>query len=775
MSLHEHRTAIVTDGGEWLSARPFSTDHCAPVSRQREDELEETVVVDEWLTGELLNKLLATRFLVLAGEPEVGKKTLALHLSHRVRKVVKTCRETFMAVSLRRNVRLELQQVAEEKAEFGGRVIIFPQVGEGDNGALLESFLRLKGVEQLDKLQVALENSKSFFLFTADSQHVKPFRENLQRLDVLHEVPAPPPHLLATGLEKRLKKFIACRDVPAAKAEAARALVAERRELLLARLPRMAQLTFFVERYLLAVLDEEQRLDLSSALDLVESHEKWFLEDLGRDFEAWCFVYTLALCQCGSESTGVPWLEFDAIRGEITRHLARELRTWRHAQDEPPFARILDERALLEKCRARIARESGVGDFVRFEDDRYPDKLWDVFMNSGRRLMTLTLPVLQRLAQSADTPIRARAARILGRLGEASPAHITLETIERWTAAKPLRQKAAVGYLLEGALTSPDEDYRQLCRARLEALSRSGNPGKLWTAVAAHKQLGRGGGEELAKSIATLGEITERNFSEWIGLKKKLEQLEHQLEALIQKKKKDPQEVMAAAVGTQALRELRGAFRRAYDEDDQIMFAICYSLVALALHVGTFEVMAELNKWYSQGHKSLDVLTSWIFWMEEGVADSLAEYMVRVPAAETVSGAPRDCHAFVVSVGDAARTDPQAVAQVARFLASTYGQFPDFHTRTRQFLRRKFLSHLKGWADSAWPAEKYRDVMVQLYAQLLRSQQAGLSAHLADYLRNDSEFNGRAHLKRFAEQVFRAAAAGAAAPTRALPEGFKRH
>lgn len=754
ISVHEHYEAIVTESGDGFTRLAFSTEHCAPLSPQREKELEEVFVGEEWLTSELLNTLFARRFLILAGEPEAGKKSLALYLSHKVRKVEKTCRETFLVSPLQRKVKLELQKVAEDKKDFSQRVTIFPQIGESDNRDLLDLFARLKGVEQLDKIYDALEQNKSFFLFTVDAHHVKTLKEDLKRLGVLHEIPAPPARLLEIGLEKKVTQFLACKSVSRETAEAAWALITANKNTLLTRLPKMSQLARFIDSYLLGVVDKDQALDLSSAIDSVESHEKWFVEDLGKDFDTWCFTFTLGLCQCGAETEGVPWLEFDAIRREITKHLSRELRAWRHIQpEEATFTKLLDEKRLLEKCRARIVHEAGVSDFVRFDDSRYPDKLWEIFTHSNRRLLTLILPVLQGLAQSPDTQIRARAARILGRVGEINPVHITITAIESWSTAKPLRQKAAVGYLLEGAFTSHDESYKQICRTRLEDMSRSGNTDRLWTAIAAYKQLGRGGGEKLAYAVAKLGEITERNFSEWMGWKKKFEQLEHQLETLTQKKKKDPQELVAAAAGAQALKELRNALRRAYDEDDRIMFAICYSLVALALQVGAFAIMVELNKWYMQGHQSLAVLTSWIFWMEEGIADSLAEYRVPVPGGVTIKGTPYDCHAVVASLGIAAQTEPQAISQTTRFLVSTYNQFPNFHTRTRQLLRRKFLLHLKRWADSAWAVTEYRQVMLDLYTELLCSPHMELASNLADYLKNDPEFNTKAHLKRFADSV----------------------
>lgn len=752
ISVEEHYEAIVAAGGESFAVRAFSAKHCDPVSREREDELQEVFVAEEGVADGLLRRLLEGRLVILTGEPEVGKRALALHLSRRVRDADCDCQETFLVSPPQRQVRLELQKVAEDGKSFGRRVVVFSQVGETENRDILDTLARLKGHVQLDKLRAALAASGSYFVFTADAPHLKALRDDLQRLDLVHEVRAPPAELLGRGLDKKVAQFLAGKNLPREKAEAARALVAANREVLLRSLPKMSRLARFVESYLLDSL--EGKLDLAAAVELVESPEKWFTQDLSRDFDAWCFVFTLGLCQCGDENAGVPWLEFEAIRREISRHLSRSLRVYRRPPEEqPPFARVVDETRLLEECRAVVVREAGVGDYVRFADAGYAEKLWPVFTNSNRSLLTSLLPLLHELTRHEETPIRARAARILGRVGEINPAHIMLSAVDRWAPSRSLKQRAAVGYLLEGAFASCDESYRQLGRAKLESLSQSERGAELWAAIAAYKQLGRGGGDALAQAVQRLGEITERNFSEWMVWKKRIDRLEHQLKAFVEKQGKDPHKLLAAKRGVKALADLRRALRRAYDEDDQIMLAICYSLVALSLHVGTFTVIAELNKWLQQGRKNLSELTSWIFWMEEGIADSLSRYNVPVPATATVRAGAHDCYALVVSLDSAARDDPQAVAHAAHFLAETYGQFGGFPTHTRQFLRKKFLLHLKRWADRAWVVKEYREVLADLCAELRHGRDAELSANLTDYLKNDPDFTGKAHLKRFAEMV----------------------
>ncbi|HWS99944.1 MAG TPA: hypothetical protein VN256_06840 [Pyrinomonadaceae bacterium] len=744
--VNEYYTAL-TEGGEDSSIRAFSAEYCDPIAEEKERELKELVVFEEKLMSELLSALLSKRFLILAGERETGKQTLALHLSQMLRQCAgEPCRETLLARALQRRVRVELQKVAEARKDFGQRAVIFPRIGESENRDLLGLFARLQTIE-LEHIVDALRRNGSFFLFTVDTPHIKLLKDDLQALGVLREIPPLPRHLLELGLEKKLTRFLAERDIPAEQAEhqAARKYVSENKALLLERLPKMSQLALFVERYLLRLVGEHPEMDLRAAIDLAASPEKWFLNDLGKDFEAWCFVFTLALCLCGAGTKGVPWLEFETIRREIVKHLSRELRLWRH-QQESPLSNLLAEQALLERCRAQIVREVGYGDLVRFTDSSYPAELWRVFTSSNRQVLTLILPVLQRLAQSGDTQIRARAARMLGRIGEINPSLITLGLIGQWANAKSFWQKAAVGYLYEGVWDSQDESYRQLCQLKLEQLADSDGD-ELWTAIAVYKQRGQSGGEHLATAIAKLGEITEQNFTGWLEWEKKIEQ---ELESFEQKKQKNRQEVVVAS---KELKELRKALNRLYhDEDGKIMLAICFSLVALSRQAGAFAVMVELNNWFRQGRKGLAPLTSWIFWMEAGIADRLGRPMP-VPHAAVNDTIP-SCHPVVIALGAAAKNEPQAISQAASFLAATYQQFSEsFHPRVRQYLRRKFLLHLKSWADSSWLVPEYRQVMKDLYVELLLSPQDDLVRNVTMQLKSDPEFTGRAHLKRFADLV----------------------
>lgn len=746
--INEHYHALI-EGGEEFSMRAFSMDYCDPVSAQREQEFNETFVAEQQVTNRLLISLLAKRFLIITGEPEIGKQMMALHLSYQARRCRELpCRETLLVRPLQRRVKLELQKVAEGSKDFTQRVIIFPQIGESENQDLLDLFSRLKEVE-LDGITRALEKNDSFFLFTADLSHIKSLKDTLQRLGVLHEVSPLPRKLLELGLDKKVARLLADRNVSPEQAEAVRMYISKNKEVLLERLPKMAQLSLFIESYSLRLIEENQELDLQAAIDLSASREKWFLQDLSKDFEAWCFVLTLGLCLCGTETEGVPWLEFDTIRGEIVKCLSRELQMWRQAP-ETPFSKLLAEQTLLEKCRAQIVREAGVGDLVRFVDNSYPAELLRVLICSNHRVLTLILPVLQRLAQSGDTRVRARAARMLGRIGEINPTLITLPLIRQWAAARSFWQKAAVGYLYEGSSASTSRSYWQSCELKLEQLAH-GEDHQLLTAISVYKQLGQSSRERLAWAIAKLGELTERNFTEWLELTAKIEQ---QLDTYERSKKKNMHELFVATVMEQTLKELRKLLNKVYDEDGQIMLAICYSLVELSLQAGAFAVMVELKKWFQQGRKGLGALTSWIFWMEEGIADRLTKYRLPAPNVTALDGTTFNCHPVVVALGIAAHDDPQAVSQTARFLAETYHQFQEFFpTRMRQYLRRKFLLHLKNWADNAWLVPEYREVMKDLYLELLRNQQADLVKEVTAQLKNDADFNRKAHLKRFADTV----------------------
>jgi hypothetical protein len=149
---------------------------------------------------------------------------------------------------------------------------------------------------------------------------------------------------------------------------------------------------------------------------------------------------------------------------------------------------------------------------------------------------------------------------MLGRIGEINPTLITLPLIRQWAAARSFWQKAAVGYLYEGSSASTSKSYWQLCELKLEQLAH-GEDHQLLTAISVYKQLGQGSRERLAWAIAKLGELTERNFTEWLELAAKIEQ---QLDTYERSKKKNMHELFVAAVMEQTLKEWRAYYRPGY-------------------------------------------------------------------------------------------------------------------------------------------------------------------------------------------------------------------
>ncbi len=716
---------------DFAELRSFSPDFPTQISSEAESEAGETHVGDPDFLRDSYETLCEKHLLVLTGEPETGKTTTALYLSHQLRRVFDQFKGAYLVRPLDRNVKINFHEIIGRREEYGSRVLLFKDAFSGGNRDVLEFFTQM-GKPLLSSITEKLQRNHLFLVFTADTETVKACQRQLSSLNVERCIPHPGEELLLSGLDRKLRQVAAMQgwqeeDV---EQEIKKRLPAERRAEVVNRLRTMPRITYLVEYYFLKLGDG---LDLEEAIGRVDSLQDWFLNDLTDNFDVWCFALTLCLCHCKDNPSIVPWFDFEFFRESISTYLRRKLRIGWAEQPRPSVREVVYENTLLERCRADVYKDHATGvDAVKFANERHHEMLWDVLLNSNRRVLTLLVPHLKELAELHDPRRRALAAAMLGRIGEIDPAEVTFSLMNEWMHSRSFMQMATVGYLYEGIWASRNGRYREDCLKRLNSLALEEDKPEVWTAIAAYKQLGT---YDLRLAMKKFREIAERKFAGTMENAQRVERILRRIEQALEDQSFDENEAMGLAHVHNLLREIA---RRVFSEDSAILLAIQYAIVVLCFTGDPIQVFDELQEWSLADRKSLGALVALIFLEYNGIATALESKSVEMQVT-MLDGSARAHHCNQMVLAIAASED--SVRRTARFLETVYDSFTSFFPRhSCNYFQKSFIFHLKNWIDNALPVEHLHAGMVQLFEKLLKSSNQNLRELLSGILNYDPDF-----------------------------------
>lgn len=722
--------------------RPFSPNHAIHIPLESIQKIADTYVYDEADISRPLAILHEKRLVVIVGEPETGKRTTALYLGHKLHgENAETCDGIYQIPSLDRNVKINIHEVINNPEDFGNRILFFKDVFALGNRDILEFFTSLD-MHVLMSISETLRTNNMYLVFTADSLTAADCQSQLSQLKIECELSQLSDTLLRKGLEHKLKQFS---DSENKTFEViGKALGNEYEQFIVEKLRKMTSIARFVDDYLIKIIDGGPDVDIEELIRHVDDLAGWFLTDLADDVEAWCFALSLALSQYSSYSPGIPWFEFEDLRNAISKHLKREFKL---PDEEVDIRNVMSEDPLLKRCRAEILRDPDTGiDMVRFSDGRYPGILWDVLLNHNRRLLTVLIPLLKKMAEGREPVMRACAARILGRMGKIDPSRVSFPLINQWANSKELYQQATVGYLYQGIFATQEKHYRESSLRVLRSLSDSEERSHQWTAIATYKQLGI---YDLPLAMRELGEIAKGRFTEKIEDTQRIDRILNRIEHILRDHDFDTDTHTVNWVAYHEI--LREIARRIFSEEGAILFATQYAIVSLCLAVDPIQVFEELRKWMAEDERTLTVLVALIFLQEGGIAEELEKRTIEISATGVVGNSQvMQCNAIVVSIV----SSENSVRQMTRFLADVFAGFRAFSRRSRQYLLRSFLMHLKKWVKDAYPIEKCRAAMEQLIAELSLVPDKELHDQILAFLKNDPDFAERdSDLYTFADAV----------------------
>jgi hypothetical protein len=794
--------------------RQFSINDCWPIAEDRESEIACVFVADPADIDAMWRILSKKRLLVIGGDREIGKGATAIYLGKLLADSEEPMVEetTYLIQPLDRHIRINLREICADSEIFGKRLVIFEDVLMGANPDLERFFSRLEhgGADVTERLQ----RNNSFLILTAQTADLASFQRALAENGFYYKLGRPGQDLLDRGLDLRLE-FIAERlqsakeqmQIPDERLQLAKTqieILRKRRQLMFDEFKTMPLTARFIEYFFGEIRDEGIALALEEAIRRFKNISYWFLKDLSKDFDAWCFAVSLCLAQIARDMQGVPWMEFERLWRALATCLKSDPELFPQSSDNQAKGEgsadnspELSENSYLEKCRAMIVKDpASLSDMIRFRDPSYPAELWKTLMGSHRRILAIILLQLRKTVETEieayDWNWRALTAQIIGRIGELDPSRITFTMMERWVNANDRRLRASVGYLYRGLLASTDKRYRDLCLEELRTFIGSGGDGeaekdRLMTAIAAYRQVGV---FDLPLAMSELQRLARIRLEPILRDTQRIERMLDRVE-----RKFHQPLYLDQAIGLLITKELLRDFAyRLYANEGGTFFGIQLALASLCHEVDPVRVFHQLRDWIASSN-TMGTLVALMFLQESGIASQLEVHRVEVPAPESptegdsLATASADADAAPDGVSDSVnagsdntkeradgthwapltvlRSNPivlsltagtEAVEQTARFLAAIYESITTTFTlpgRSQRYFRISFLQHLKTWVIDAVHIESCRLAIEDLMVELLQIRDGSLKEPIYQLLTEKNFASQESELKIFADAVLR--------------------
>lgn len=731
------------------------------VNREKQEEMAGLFVADSAEVEHLRRVLVEKRVLILSGEPGLGKTTTAIHLASVVSERASAegesaeTPETYLIPTLDRHVKIDLHEICECDGEPYNRFVIFKDAFARRNHDLVGFFAQLTQFS-LGEFADKLRKDNSYLVFTVTSSEAAQFQTELAGGGLRYELKHLTDELLLEGLNRKLAHI--ARDPQVAPERVKHLQDPEQQKIMVARLRTMPRMVGFVEYYL-GDSGADPEVGLDEAIRRFGNITYWFHRELPADFEAWCFTMSLGLAHCLCETQGVSWVDFENLRRSVWQCLRRdpELFPPRSNLSEPALGELsertptLIDDTYLEKGRAEILKDpNSLADLIRFSDDSYPHKLWDIFLKHHRRILNTLLPRLLEMAEDHggqyDQRQRALCARIIGRIGEIDPDRVTLAVINRWVSSDDIRHRATIGALYQGILASRDERYRAYFLTLLKALATPDKTGdghkeeksrslaemaaysnayldeadglheeeknRLLTSIAVYAQIGS---YDLSVSMRGLEGIAREKLVPVMRDVQRIGRLIERTQHAFAKQS-SAEEALGILIYQEMLSDLAA---RLYAQQGSTFVGILYAINFLSLTTDPISVFRELRRWMETSNQETGALVALMFLIKDGIAAALESWQVEISDGEAATAEKKTCNPIVVAL----TSGPEFVLETARFLVTVFESFSAkfvFPKEFMRFLRESFLFHLQTWVEESLRVEDCRKAMESLFTELMR-------------------------------------------------------
>ncbi len=708
-----------------LKASHFDTLNVEETARDSEE-----ILCDRQESQRLFEFLADQRFLVLAGESELGKETLARFLAARL------CQAHSLDGLLRhptspdRKLRIDLKKLYENELAFKRRVVILKDVFQQKNHDLIQ-FARNADRTSLKSFRKRLSECDSFLIFTSDTEKIPSGRPEWHSLVL--EAEAPSMEVRLAFLEKASLRLIQ----EESEAELANLLDSQGNHIVEA-MNTIPRIDHFIRRWLLRVVSREVSLEV--ALKRANNLDRWLLEDHADDLEMLSAKLAMAICHAHPDVAGVPWFQFEQMRQHIFRHLRVQLR---HQREPLAPETLCREAEILRLLDAEVqASPDGLGDQVRFVKHELAEQLWTTLLGSGRRLLAAVAPLLDRLVNAKEFFLRLSAARALGRIGQIDPYGIVLPRLNRWSRDKDRLER--IGPLMQGVLGSEHHEFRYLCERQFRSLIRSDKIAQSRAGILALRAVGS---LDLEYAMRELRWIAKERLRPRLEDFDRLYKNTKSLEAEIQRQTRWAE--LRRAVSSELNKELYKVLGQVFppNEEFQILAAVQYTLVGLCFELDAHRIIGALNGWMPAGKAGMAPLLSLMLLRDGGLADILEKFPVELPPEE--DRVEQWSHFLYWNF-----SADETMACLRDFLLEIYLGIGNFPILIQRALRWRFKALLKGWARQACKGQFCRPGVIALLSGLLEAPDKQLRDEVFDLLQGDKEFSKHgSRLAKLADEV----------------------
>lgn len=327
----------------------------------------------------------------------------------------------------------------------------------------------------------------------------------------------------------------------------------------------------------------------------------WLIEIAGKHLQSWNFVLSITLLHSfpNVARSGISLFEFELFRNELEAFQKRRILSKSKSSGWPG---LYPEIELIKQNRAIKNKDAAGNEFrIGFKEDNYSEEIWSTLFNDLTINLIQVIPFLLELLENNKLPYQA--ARILGRVGVVDTS-LTEQLMYKWSNSVASKERALLGYFLEGALASNQSDYINFCQKYVLNLSESDDFNQLWCAISAYSRIGL---YELPNAIDALGNIIENKISPPYEEKQKLES-KQAWEAT----KVDGQHVHSdlyfhefvdlinATVKSELLKEEIEEMEKDFINYYTTILRIISTISGLCSNLGCPSVFKELNKWWTK-------------------------------------------------------------------------------------------------------------------------------------------------------------------------------
>lgn len=696
-------------------------------------ELRQSCVSDPSELDEICADLARHRFLLLVGQQNVGKGTLALLALSEFR--ARRCGDLSVGEchALAPEIRVPLRRAGVLEARLRNGLWVLRDVLSSGHQEL-QLFLEELEPISLATLTRRLADENCYLVLTTEVRRIASSLPKLETLGVIHRTQGPPAALLRVVLERKALELVQRRRVNDALRQQVEALLSQSGDQICERLATPARIALFVERQLLAVAQGEEVL--GDSLEQVESRASWLLRDLASELDTLSFALALVLAQPYPPYTGASWLTVHALASEIHRVLRR---LTRDTAGSTPL--VVDERR-LESLGAEVRRSTFLGaDLVRFREESTAEELWRVLLSTGRELLGSLLPLLESLAHEDDARHAALpfvAARALGRCGEVDVRSVVLPLLGRWAGSSLPVHHLCLGQLLQSALASSVPDYRESCLVKLRQLILQARGDRAWAVAVALREVGGADLEVALNGLLLLaeGQLDEAGLKLSTSRREELRQAEEQLRQLALRRQargqpgSDPQEQLRRLL----VPALCGQDRSAISG----LAAVRYAIVGLCFACGSREVLASLAaKLVARSEDRLSGLLSALCLGYDGILDVLERNpLVTKSEASLLESEGSVVSRFLVGAVEI-RNGAQELSDLLEQLYADVEALPGGFVRC---LRARLVAMIRTWCTQAATEPLFQATLQSVLSELLQSERQGLKAEIFGLLQLDPDF-----------------------------------